>query len=93
MPAVRALERMNLVLCDGGLHNRNFSHLMTVGIRIISVELCSAVCAGRRSMMHHPATFFRGNQRASPLWMTELTSPFSVRLRLRGSDRLLRCQV
>ena len=82
LPAVRTLDRMNLMLSDDGFHGGKFGDLMADGTGIRAVEFCATVRTGRRLVMFHAVALIGGNQWPSALDTSSLPAAFLRRLRL-----------
>jgi hypothetical protein len=89
MPAIRTLKRVDLVSRDNRLNRWEVRNLMAFGIRVVTAEFRTAIAARPGTMMYHPVTRFRRNQRASAFHMPRLTPSFASGFRLCRAHWLL----
>jgi hypothetical protein len=80
---------MDLVFRDNWLNRWEVRDLMAFGIRVVTAEFRTAIAARPGTMMYHPVTRFRRNQRASAFHMPSLTPAFAIGFWLRCAHGLL----
>jgi hypothetical protein len=73
---------MDLLFRDNWLNRWEVRDLMAFGIRVVTAKFRTAIAARPGTMMYHPVTPFRRNQRARAFHMPSLTRSFASGFRL-----------